>query len=150
LLYAPVYFSEALIPLDMIAAFIAGALIVRLFPPVKRLLAANKRKECVVNRAANSFFRENELTETNERSAFLVYISVFEKKCKLIADRGIINAVPAGEMQEIENSFKEIFSGGLLPQRIPDVLPVLTRPFSEYLPPAENNIDEISNRLRRV
>lgn len=150
ILYAPVYFPEVLIPFDILAAFAAGVLIVCLFPPLKRFLVTNKRKEHYVNSAANTFFRENELSETIEHTAFLVYISVFEKKCKLIADKGIISAVPAGELKEIEDKFEKIFSGGLLPQRILEVLPVLTQPFSEYLPPAEDNIDELSNRLRRV
>jgi uncharacterized membrane protein len=150
LLYAPLYFSEALVAIDMLAAFAAGALIVGLFPPIKRLLASSKRKERYVKRAANSFFRENELTETLERTAFLVYISVFEKKCSLIGDRGIIDAVPAGELKEIENNFRKLFDSGLPPQRILEALPTLTQPFSKYLPPAEDNIDEISNRLRRV
>lgn len=150
LLYSPVSFTETLVLIDMFSALAAGALLVWLFPPVKRLLASSKRKERYVNRAANTFFRENELTETIERTAFLVYISIFERKCRLIADKGIIDAVPAAGMQEIENTFKNLFRGGLPPQRILEVLPTLTQPFSQHLPPAEDNIDEISNRLRRT
>jgi uncharacterized membrane protein len=85
-----------------------------------------------------------------ERTAFLVYISVFERKCRLIADKGILAALPAGVWKEIEISFQKQFSNGVLPQTILEILPKVTRPFSEYLPPAEDNIDELYNRLRRV
>lgn len=150
LLYSPVFFSEILVPLDLAAAFAVGAFIVRVFPPVKRLLVSNKRKERYVNAAANTFFRENHLDETIDRTAFLVYLSVFEKKCKLIADKGISTALPAGERQEIEGFLHRKFSRGVLPETILEVLPTVIRPFSEYLPPAEDNIDELPNRLRRV
>lgn len=150
LLYSPVSFSEIFVPLDLAGAFTVGALIVWLFPPIKRLLVSPGRKEGYVNSAANSFFLENNLDETIERTAFLVYISVFERKCKLIADRGVLEALPAGVGKEIEISFQKKMAKGVLPQTILETLPELTQPFSEYLPPAEKNIDELSNRLRRV
>lgn len=150
LLYSPVSFSEAFVPLDLAGAFAVGALVVWLFPPIKRLLVSNQRKEGYVNAGANSYFLENKLDETMERTAFLVYISVFERKCRLIADKGILAALPAGVWKEIEISFQKQFSKGVLPQTILEILPRVTRPFSEYLPPAEDNIDELANRLRRV
>lgn len=150
LLYSPVFFSETFVPLDLAGAFGVGALIVWLFPPIKRLMISDKRKEGYVNAGANSYFLENKLDETIERTAFLVYISVFEKKCRLIADKGILAALPAGVWKEIEISFQKQFSKTVLPQTILELLPGVTQPFSEYLPPAEDNIDELSNQLRRV
>jgi len=150
LLYSPVFFSETFVPVDLAGAFGVGALIVWLFPPIKRRLVSDKRKERYVNAGANSYFLENKLDETIERTAFLVYISVFEKKCRLIADKGILATLPAGIWKEIEISFQKQFSKNALPQTILEILPTVTRPFSEYLPPAEDNIDELSNRLRRV
>jgi putative membrane protein len=150
LFYSPVFFSETFVPLDLAGAFGVGALIVWLFPPVKRRLVSDKRKEKYVNAGANSYFLENNLDETIERTAFLVYMSVFEKKCRLIADKGILAVLPAGIWKEIELSFQKEFSKNALPQTILEILPKVTRPFSEYLPPAEDNIDELPNRLRRV
>ena len=150
LFYSPVFFSETSVPLDLAGAFGVGASIVWLFPPVKRRLVSDKRKEKYVNAAANSYFLENNLDETIERTAFLVYMSVFEKKCRLIADKGILAVLPAGIWKEIELSFQKEFSKSTLPQTILELLPKVTPPFSEYLPPAEDNIDELPNRLRRV
>jgi uncharacterized membrane protein len=150
LLYSPVFFSETFVPVDLAGAFGVGASIVWLFPPIKRRLVSDKRKERYVNAGANSYFLENKLDETIERTAFLVYISVFEKKCRLIADKGILAVLPAGIWKEIEISFQKQFSKTVLPQTILEILPGVTQPFSEYLPPAEDNIDELSNRLRRV
>jgi putative membrane protein len=150
LFYSPVFFSETFVPLDLAGAFGVGASIVWLFPPVKRRLVSDKRKEKYVNAGANSYFLENHLDETIERTAFLVYMSVFEKKCRLIADKGILAVLPAGIWKEIELSFQKEFSKSALPQTILEILPKVTQPFSEYLPPAEDNIDELPNRLRRV
>ncbi|UCH92222.1 MAG: hypothetical protein JSV88_18250 [Candidatus Aminicenantes bacterium] len=150
LLYSPVFFSEILVPLDLAGAFVLGILIVWLFPQIKRLLISNQRKEKYVKTAANSYFLENNLDETIERTAFLVYISVFEGKYRLIADKGILNALPAGAWKEIQILFQKKFSKKILPQTILETLPLVTQPFSQYLPPAEDNPDELSNRLRRV
>lgn len=150
LFYSPVFFSETSVPLDLAGAFGVGVLIVWLFPPIKRWLVSDKRKERYVKTGANSFFLENKLDETIERTAFLVYMSVFEKKCRLIADKGILAVLPAGIWKEIELSFQKEFSKSALPQTILEILPKVTPPFSEYLPPAEDNIDELPNRLRRV
>ena len=150
LLYSPVFFSETYVPVDLAGAFVVGASIVRLFPPLKRRIISDKRKERYVNASANSYFWENKLYETIGRTTFLVYISVFEKKCRLVADKGILAALPAGVWKEIEISFQKQFSKTVLPQTILEILPGVTQPFSEYLPPAEDNIDELSNRLRRV
>jgi len=150
LFYSPVIFSETSVPVDMAGAFAVGALIVWLFPPLKRWMISDKRKEKHVNANANSYFWENKLYETIERTAFLVYISVFEKKCRLIADKGILAALPAGIWKEIEIDFQKQFSKTVLPQTILEILPMVTQPFSKYLPPAEDNIDELSNQLRRV
>jgi uncharacterized membrane protein len=150
LLYSPVFISETFVPLDLAGAFAVGVLIVWLFPPIKRRMISAKRKEKYVNTGANSYFLENKLDETIGRTAFLVYISVFEKKCRLIADKGILTALPAGVWKEIEIGFQKQFSKTVLPQTILEILPAVTQPFSKYLPPAEDNIDELSNRLRRV
>jgi uncharacterized membrane protein len=148
--YSPVFFPEALVPVDLAAAFVIGVLAVWLIPPFKRLLVSDRRMERYVNAGAAAFFMENNLDKTTARTAFLVYISVFERKCRLIGDRGVLHALPAGVWKEIEANSQGIFSRGNLPQAILDVLPTVTQPFSEFLPPAEDNIDELPNRLRRV
>lgn len=149
-LYAPVYFPEYLIPVDLAAACALGALMVWLFTPIKRSLVSHKRKERYVNTAANAYFRENGLAETIDRTAFLAYISVTERKCKLIADKGILDALPKKEWQSIETAFRDGIANEILPETILNLLPVVVPPFSRYLPPAEENIDELSNRLRRL
>ncbi len=149
-LYAPINFPEHLIPIDLGVAFALGVLLVWLFRPLKRLLISRKRREACVTTAANAYFRQNGLSETIERSAFLVYVSTFEKAVRIIGDSGIRSNVPDGEWREIVASFDDIFSGPqLAPQAILNALPTAAPPFSKYMPPAENNIDELSNRLRR-
>ncbi len=151
ILYSPVTFSETLVPLELAMAFIVGMLVVWAFAPVKRVLVSPKRRSRYLNQSANTFFLENRLTETQERSAFLVYVSAFEKQLKLLPDRGVESAVPMGDWKEIETVFNDIFKAkSPLPQAILDALPSVIEPFSQFLPPAEDNIDELPNRLRRV
>jgi len=151
LLYAPLYFSEIFVPIIIAVSFSLGALIVRFFPPIKALLISKKRKLHHVNREAHAYFFEKELTETTERTAFLVYISLLEKKCQLIPDKGVESAIPLGEWQELQSHFQQLFTAKKpLPQAIIETLSQMVPYFSQYLPPAEDNIDELPNRLRRA
>ncbi len=151
LLYAPLYFSEIFVPIIIAVSFSLGALIVRFFPPIKALLISKKRKLHHVNREAHAYFLEKELTETMDRTAFLVYISLLEKKCQLIPDKGVESAIPSGEWQELQSHFQQLFiAKNPLPQAIIETLSRMVPYFSEYLPPAKDNIDELPNRLRRA
>ncbi len=147
--YLPIDFPPDLVPIDLAAAFIIGLLVVKYVTPLRRLLVSGKRKEKNVRRAANAFFWENGLTQTIERTAFLVHISVFERMCILIGDDGVMNAVPKGLWKDMEHNFQEKLAAKMLPQTILELLPTVTPVFADHLPPAENNIDELSNRLRR-
>jgi putative membrane protein len=151
LLYAPLYFSEIFVPIIIAVSFFVGALIVRFFPPIKALLISNKRKLHHVNREAHAYFLEKELTETMDRTAFLVYISLLEKKCELIPDKGVESAIPLGEWQELQSHFQQLFTAKKpVPQAIIETLSQMVPYFSQYLPPAEDNMDELPNRLRRA
>jgi len=151
LLYAPLYFSEIFVPIIIAVTFSLGALIVHFFPPIKALLISSKRKLHHVHREAYAYFLEKELTETMDRTALLVYISLLEKKCQLIPDKGVESAIPLGEWQELQSHFQQLFTGKKpLPQAIIETLSQMVAYFSEYLPPAKDNIDELSNRLRKA
>ena len=150
ILYSPFIISEYMIPIDLAVSFVAGMLAVKLFPPLRRILVSKKRREEYVHHRANAWFRENGLTETIERTALLIYISVFEKKCRLIADTGILTALPASDWKEMQQRFEDGFATRVLPDTIIELLPTITTVLSECLPPAEDNIDELSNTLRRV
>lgn len=150
ILYSPFFIPETMVPVDLTIAFLVGVAIVRLFPGVRRRLVSDRRKIHYVKSAANTFFMENHLVETVERTAFLVYISVFERKYQLIADKGVLAAIPNGVYETIDMGFRPLFSGGLLPGRILEVLLTLIEPFNRFMPPSAENVDEICNRLRRV
>jgi putative membrane protein len=151
LLYAPLYFSEIFVPIIIAVTFALGALIVHFFPPIKALLISSKRKRHHVHREAYAYFLEKELTETMDRTALLVYISLLEKKCQLIPDKGVESAIPLGEWQELQSHFQQLFTGKKpLPQAIIETLSQVVAYFSEYLPPLEDNIDELPNRLRKA
>lgn len=149
-LYSPFVIPEMMVPVDLALAFFAGMAAVKLFPGLRRLLVSGKRKNRYVETGAHSYFRENNLDETIERTAFLVYVSAFERTYKIIADKGVLGCVPEGVRQEIQDKFDTLFTGGLLPDRILQVLPCVTGPFSQFMPPFGDNPDEICNRLRRV
>ncbi len=148
--YYPVTFSDLLLPLDLAAAFALGALAVRIFPWFKRLLISNKRLQRAVHRAADTYFLENDLTETIGRTSFLVYISLFEEKSRLVADKGITDTLPPARWRELEIPFHEIFSSGKpFPQAILDALDSVTPTFAEFLPAEDEPPQPVPIQARR-
>ena len=150
LLYSPIYFPEILVPFYIIFSFLSGGFLVFFFPPLKRVFISSQRRELLVSRAASAFFLDNGLVETRERTACLLYFSVIEHKFKLVADIGIKKAIPTDQWNSIETEIKTLFSKeGWTPESIIQSIKTLETPFAKFLPPAQNNIDEISNETRR-
>ncbi len=147
MVFSPWVFSEIQAVAILVLSFTAGFLLPKASPTVKRWLVSKKRKSHYVKRAASTYFLDNNLCNTLERTGFLVYISILEKKCVLLGDRGIKEAVPDGDWRNLEADFETIFSNGDLLRNILDILPGVTGIFATYLPPGESNPDELSNEM---
>lgn len=147
LVYSPLVFSEFQALLILVLTFISGVLLVGALAPVKRLLVSDKRKSLYVKRAANTYFREHDLCETSQRSAVLLYVSVLEKKCCLLGDKGVRTAVPDGDWRDMEVDFEKVFASKDFLSGILDTLPTVTETFAANLPPGETNRDELANEI---
>lgn len=147
LVFSPLVFSEFQAMSIMTLSYITGLLLVEAVPTVKRLLIPEKRKSSYVNRAASTYFLEHNLCATRQRTAVLVYISILERRCKLLGDIGVRAAVPGGDWRDMEAEFERIFGKGDILSGILDTLPGLTDTFAAYLPPGDTNPDELANEI---
>ena len=102
MLYADHTFTLASILIDpFVVALLAGA-VVQLTPALKRWLTTPAARRHEVDRAARSTFVERGVHHTTGRTGVLVYISWLEREIALVADVGLGQALPEGELARLE------------------------------------------------
>jgi putative membrane protein len=81
--------------------FILFHALIRQIPPLKRLFISHREMEEEVEEAAVSRFFSEGLYRTRDETGILIFISVFEHKVWVLADRGINAKVETGQWEEI-------------------------------------------------
>ncbi len=85
--------------------------IIKRLPYLKRLfITASEIKEEVEEAALTSFYRK-ELGNTRDKTGILIFISVFERKVWVLADKGINEKVETSVWQEIVDTVSSGFMG---------------------------------------
>jgi putative membrane protein len=87
-----------------IAGFILLALLFRL-PAIKHRLIPNAVQQRRAHRIALEQFLLQNLTETEERTGVLLFVSIAEHYVEIIADKGINNRVDAGTWEALVRDF---------------------------------------------
>jgi putative membrane protein len=84
----------ALVPVAL--GLLAGMLLARL-PAARRLLAGRAALDDGVSRGAAEAFLEHEVFRTRDRTGLLIYVSLFEREVRILADSGVHPSVPLDE-----------------------------------------------------
>jgi putative membrane protein len=92
LLLVPEEYSAFAIALDGIIAFALGALLAANLDTLKRALSRGATLEENVSRGARAAFFDLGISRTSGRHGLLVYVSMFERRCVVLADIGIDRA----------------------------------------------------------
>src|SRR5262252_1118455 len=94
-LFSPFDFHTYWIPFDVIALFVAGAFISSRGDWIRRLLTTNNFRAKAARTGAAAMFYEAGIANTSAENGLLVYLSLLERQMEVIADRGILKAIPA-------------------------------------------------------
>lgn len=89
LLFFPVDFNTALMPIDTIVAFAAGYGLSRILMPLQRLVLREQKRRDTVEQAAKAAFVDLGVSKTTGRTGVLVYVAMFERIVAVVADAGI-------------------------------------------------------------
>ncbi|MBS2015404.1 MAG: hypothetical protein JST00_21125 [Deltaproteobacteria bacterium] len=89
LLFFPLDFDVALMPLDALVAFASGYGLSRFLPPMERLALGEKKRRETVEQAAKAAFYDLGVSKTTGRTGLLVFVSVFERVVAIVADAGV-------------------------------------------------------------
>ena len=92
-------------------------------------------------------FYEAGIANTNAEMGVLVYVSLFERRLELIADRGVLQAVPSQEWNEC---LFELHQAGRDPELdgMLKALRLLGALLAAYLPASDDNPNELPDMPR--
>jgi putative membrane protein len=110
LLFLPVDFHQYWVPIDVLLLFAAGAYVCSRSKSLRRLLTSRKFRQAAVRTGAAAMFYEAGIANTNAEMGILIYLSLLERRLELIADRGVLKAVPPLEWNQ--NLFELKQAGG--------------------------------------
>src|SRR5438105_5847588 len=94
-LFSPFEFHTFWIPFDVIALFVAGAFVSSRGDWLRRALTTKTFRAKAARAGAAAMFYEGGIANTSAENGLLIYLSLFERRMQVIADRGILKAVPA-------------------------------------------------------
>lgn len=137
-----------LIYLITIFSFVVSYLILMMFPKLLKLFIKGSRMERDVEIMARAIFQKGGIRFTEQRIGILVFVSYFEQKVMLLSDRGVVLSVPQDDLNNIEHQFREIFKSGDVADNFLKVLSSTKEIFSEFIPPVENDINELPDNLK--
>lgn len=100
LLFLPVDFHTYWVPIDIALLFAAGAYVCSRSKNLRRLLTTKRFREAAVRNSAAAMFYEAGIANTNAEMGVLIYLSIFERRLELIADRGVLKGVPPLEWNQ--------------------------------------------------
>ncbi len=129
--------------------FVAGFLLFRYTPVLKRAFLSPKIAEEEVFERALRAFRELELDRTADRTGILILVSLMEHRVQVLADSGINARVAPGTWDEIVGIVLAGIRRGDLCQGLCDAIERCGEILSKEFPIQADDVNEIPDRLHR-
>ena len=147
LLFSPVTFHQIWVPIDIALLFVLGAYVSSRSNAIRRWLTRAAVRNKAARAGAAAMFYEAGIANTKAELGVLVYLSLLERRLELIADRGILRAVPALEWNqalfELRQAGKEP-----RPETLRAGLQKLGLLLAQYLPASADNPNELPDAPR--
>jgi putative membrane protein len=142
LLFSPFEFHQYWVAIDVALLSALGAYISSRSDFIRRLLTGKKFRSKAVRRGAAAMFYEAGIANTEAEMGILIYLSLLERRLELIADRGVLKAVPALEWNK---QLFELHQAGKRPdlQTLLESLSKLGALLAKHLPTTGENPNEL-------
>jgi putative membrane protein len=144
-------FSESKLILSS-AAILAAALFWLLFSwnACLRLLLPKQLKHLEVEEAARLAFLNHEVFATQKRTGVLIYISELEHSVFILADKGLLNVVPANEWAGLAAKLALELSHKESHQVFEKALDEISTKLIPHFPASATNPNELSDELKKA
>ena len=147
LLFSPFSFHEFWVPIDVALLFVLGAFISSRSNAIRRWLTRKTVRDKSVRTGAAAMFYEAGIANTKAEMGVLVYLSLLERRLELIADSGILKAVPPLEWNQ---TLFELHEAGKQPhpETLTAGLEKLGVLLAQHLPAGTENPNELPDAPR--
>src|SRR5207237_5946194 len=146
-LLSPFEFHTYWVPFDVVLLFAAGPVLSSRSDMIRRLLTAKNFRAQAARNGAAAMFYEAGIANTHAENGLLIYLSLLERRLEVIADRGILKAVPPLKWNHSLFELKQIAQNPdseKLVKAVRDLGCVL----AEHMPPTGENPNELADGAR--
>ena len=143
-LFSPFDFHTYWIPFDVIALFVAGAFVSSRGDWIRRLLTTQNFRVKAARTGAAAMFYEAGIANTSAENGLLIYLSLLERQMEVIADRGILKAVPALQWNHAVFELKRVAEDAD-PEKLMSALREVGVLLAEHMPPVGENANELAD-----
>lgn len=128
-------------------AFIVLHRVVQRVWPLKRVFISDREIDEEVQEAALTSFFKEELYRTRDETGILVFVSVFEHRVWVLADRGINAKVDQGQWDGIVAHIVAGIKSGQQVDAICEAVKEMGGILAEHFPVREDDVDELDNLI---
>jgi putative membrane protein len=147
LLYVPWEYELHWFPLELGAAYLLGGLLARHAPGLRRRLLPAATLDAAVDRAASAAFHDLGVHQTSGRTGVLVFVSRFERRARLVADRGVDRAALGAAWVEATQAVQAAAATDDA-EPLVRALEALGAELAVRLPREADDVDELPNEVR--
>src|SRR5437762_4352604 len=143
-LFSRFEFHTFWIPFDVIAIFVAAAFVSSRGDWIRRLLTTQSFRTKAARTGAAAMFYEAGIANTSAENGLLIYLSLLERQMEVIADRGILKAVPALKWNHAVFELKQVAEDAT-PEKLMSALREVGVLLAEHLPAVGENPNELAD-----
>lgn len=144
LIFSPYTFHPNWVLIEVVLFFVLGAFVSSRSNTLRRLFTSKKFQADKVRTRAAAMFYEAGIANTRMETGILVYVSLLERRLEVLADRGVLKAVPALEWNEELFELHEAARLGNA-KLLEAALHNLSKLLALHLPPTGDNPNELAD-----
>jgi len=127
--------------------FFAGHELLKRFPALKRPFISAERIEDEVREGALAAFYRHGLSRTRDHNGVLIYISVFERKVWILADKAVMDCVPQSALDGLASELTAGIRHGRRGRAVAVCVRKCAVLLSRRFPAKADDTDELSNLI---
>lgn len=141
-LFSPYVIHERWVPVEVALLFIVGAFVCSRWPFLRRLLTSKKFRANAARQGAAAMFYEAGIANTKAENGLLIYASLLEQQIEIIADRGVLKAMPPLPWNKSIHQLKDL-SSNCEPEKLIASLKDLGKVLAANMPATGENPNEL-------
>lgn len=145
LLFSPWAFAPGWVAVDVAAMYAIGHFVAGRSDVLRRLMTRESERVAQVRTVAAAVFHERGVANTERETGLLVYLSLLERRLEVLADRGVLLAVPALPWNDLMERARACPGTS---QALLEFVRALGPMLAEYMPAREDDRDELANAPR--